>query len=276
MSQEEKSVASTVQLSASELRPADDYSLSLYGLNVPRTLKRTLEQQFDIPLHRDMGASITLTTDKLTGELYAKQVSIPTSREGMAHLYHTEQLGYIPSLDRKASLPIHAYSKEEIMDLLAIKQPESYELSVYHPWKSNLLKETEAWRLKEGVEMIDRIVDQTGYSIRIENNEHVGAPGDESYRKTMSVSRNISTRLGDSREQISSFSVEVELDNYEAALRAFSSFCIKKSASDLLMIEDDPEVMVSEQKDTRDKDVLSGARKLSEKALYLLREKYSA
>lgn len=276
LSPEERNIASLVQMSASELRPTDDYKLSLYGLTVPRDFKRTLERQFDIPIHRDLGADVMLTTDKTTGDLYAKVISIPTSKKGKAHLYHTEQLGYIPSLDRNASLPIRDYSKEDIMEMLSIDKPSSTDLNAYHVWKSDLLRESEAWELEESVEMIDHIVNNTGFSVRIQGNEYVGAPGQETYRKTMAVSRNISSRLDDSREQISSFSAEVELNNYDTALRAISSFCIKRASDDLISIlEEEPEFIMHEVKDTRDKDVLNGARTLGEKALEMLREKYN-
>lgn len=274
LSPQEKKLSSVIELAASELRPSDNYSLSLYGLDVPRSFKRTLEQQFGVPFHRDSGIDLTLTTDQLNGELYAKRILIPTSSDGVAELYHTSTLGYIPSM-RKKSPPIQPYSKREIMDMLAISQPVSFDPSVYHPWKSELLKSTHSWKLEESVEVIDRISDDTGHTIKIQNHEQVGLDKDSLYQKSMSVGRYISSRIPDSREHISYFTTEVDLQDYNSSIIAVSGYCIKKSLGGLMFMDDKPECGREVARDLRDDDVMNCSMELAEKALSLIRSKYS-
>lgn len=156
-----------VTAASNEMVPAQNYSLTIKRAKLSQFILRHFEQQFSESLNRDRGFDADLIFDPLTKKFQLKQLTLGVDNsQKLAVFTRFDTLGYAPSIQLPEGvkgnleprfMPFALFSDQELMELLAIQQPDELSKGAYGLWRAELLQRTQGWKLQEHINLTDEI-----------------------------------------------------------------------------------------------------------------------
>jgi len=156
----EKKLGELLTNATDSLRPGIGYSLELDGMQPTKLAAKELEAYFGHTLDTSSGMKVTLAYDSENERLTLKQLDAPIrGAHGVARLFRTETLGYVPSIEingqaynARGSIMDSSFA-EGLLSAFSIDQAPTQDARAYQEWRDTLLERTSGWHLVEKLEI---------------------------------------------------------------------------------------------------------------------------